>query len=184
SCVIHITSAIQSAYMPRLEGYKQSRGRWELSGSDDEAVARVAGAERSKEVEELLPGPILLVEQHVGLLRFWAADDLRSGFDPWAGDVATHIARSNPRAAAVADALYLAGFPHGVGVEASVTRRDINPRIGSEPHRRFDALAILSEGFQIQIFLAAEGFKGHSVSPIGALVNLMRGKSRQAQKKS
>src|SRR5712692_5793541 len=134
----------------------------------------LAPPERRKEIQQLLPRNILLVEQLHPVFRFRARHDFCSCFHPIAQQLAAGRARRNSHARIISDALHFSGNADRVHVQSRLARIERHRRIRREPYRRLYALAALLECFEVQIFVPCKRLKSHRLGPRNSMQGILR----------
>ena len=119
-----------------------------------------AWAKLREEIEELLPGAVLAIEQADAFGGFIACEDFCAGFDPIAAEIAPGIARRDTDARVIADALHFARVADCVDVKR---RRGVGRGIRrgcGKPNGSAHSHAIFAERFKGEVFLAVERLEG------------------------
>src|ERR1700683_2777211 len=121
----------------------------DLSGRPDrQHDAFMTAKQQCKQIEDLLPRTIFVIDKPHTVDELLAADDLGVGIDPLAGHVATHIARGDLDHAAVAYALGLARVCSCIDIEPlSVGSWSIRGCDG-KPDRGADTVAASAVGLE------------------------------------
>src|SRR6267143_1019988 len=130
--------------------------------------------ERRKEVQHLLPGSILFVEQLHPVFRFRGRNNFCSRFHPIAQQLAACGARRNSHAWIVSDAFHFSGNADRVHEKFRVARIEPRRRIRRKPYRRLHAFAAFFESFEVQILVPCKRLKSHRLAPSNSVQGILR----------
>ena len=107
----------------------------------------------------------------------FAADNLSARFNPFAEHSAPHVAWRDLYAGIISHAFHFSGYADGVSVYFRAARIETGRWVRGKPHRRFHAIAIFLEGFEVQIFFPGKRRKAHRISPTDGSIHNARSRS-------
>jgi len=132
-------------------------GAWfALDWPDRKHNPLMMGKQEGRQIKDLLPRAVFAVDKPHTADELFAAHDLGVGIDPFAGHVATRVARGNLDHPVMAYALRLTRIRRCVDVQHRSVCSWSFHWCRRKPDRGPDTLAAFAVGLKVQIFLAVE----------------------------